>query len=247
MTLSLFSYVSAIGPGLPASFVANGGTAPYIYSVVPGGAGGSINSSTGIYASPAVVPASVNQAYDIIMVTDALSNTATQKMLVGSPLKLFCNILQNQLGLADDHIYLWNQKLTEPKDYSLYIAVSVLMSKIFGNSNYFDPNTQQSIQSVNIMDTLQIDAISRGPSARDNRADIIMALKSNYAESQQELNSFRIGTLPANSRFINLSQIDGAAIPYRFQISVNMQYFQKKIQNVPYFSSFQKPQSLVNQ
>lgn len=246
MTLSLFSYVTAIGAGLTASFVGNGGVEPYVYSVLPDGAGGTIDASTGIYTSPAVLPDSPRRQYDTIQVIDDNLDIATKKILVGPPLLLFCDILQNQLGLEDGRVYIWDQKIKEPQDYDLYIAVSVLIPKVFGNSNYFDGDTLKSIQSTNSVDMLQIDAISRGPAAKDRKEEIIKALNSNYAQSQQELNSFFIGKLPANSQFTNLSKIDGAAIPYRFQISVNIQYFTKKIQDVPYFDSFPSPTILVN-
>lgn len=246
MTLSLTSNVSAIGAGLFTYFLASGGTAPYVYTVVssPNAAGGTIHASSGKYISPAVLPNSVQNAYDIIQVTDSLLATITLPILVGSPLILFCDILQKQLGLANDHVYLWDQKLIEPKDYDMYVAVSVLTSKPFGNTNRFDGATNQSIQSINMLDVLQIDLLSRGPSARDKKANVLMALNSNYAEQQQEFNSFFIGKLPTN--FVNLSQIDGAAIPYRFQISVNLQYFVKLIQAVDYYDTFSEPSVLVN-
>jgi len=244
MTLTLTQNVTAIGAGLMTSFLGIGGTAPYVYSVLPGGAGGTINSSTGRYLSPSAVPSSPQNAYDTIQVTDALAATATAQILIGTPLILFCDILKNQLGLANDHIYLWDQKLNEPKDYSLYIAVSVLSSKPFGNTNFWDGPNLQTIQSINMFDTLQVDAISRGPEARDKRANILMALNSQYAEQQQEFNSFFIGKLPTN--FVNLSQIDGAAIPYRFQIQVALQYFVKLIQTPDYYDTFAIPQVITN-
>lgn len=246
MTLTLTSNVSAIGAGLTTYFLANGGTAPYAYTVVsgPNAAGGTIDPSSGQYSSPAQLPNSVQNAYDTILVTDSTSATTTLKLLVGSPLILFCDILQKQLGLPNDHVYLWDQKLIEPHDYNLYVAVSVLSSKPFGNTNYFDGNTNQSVQSMNMLDQLQIDIISRGPAARDQKANVLMALNSNYAEQQQEFNSFFIGKLSTN--FINLSQIDGAAIPYRFQISITLQYFAKLIQSVDYYDTFDQPTVLVN-
>lgn len=244
MILTLVSNVSAIGSGLTTYFLASGGAEPYIYSVASGGAGGTINSSTGQYGSPDAVPSSVQSSYDVIIVTDDDGATASLPILIGSPLILFCDILQKQLGLASDHIYLWDQKLNEPKDYSLYIAVSTLFSKPFGNTNKFDPNTDSQIQTINMLDTLQIDLISRGPEARNKKANVLMALNSQYAEQQQEFNSFFIGKLPLN--FINLSQIDGAAIPYRFQISVTLQYFVKLVQSIDYYDTFEEPTLLIN-
>ncbi len=238
MTITLFSYVTALGPNLPASFMTTGGTEPYIYSVLPDGAGGTIDSDTGVYISPAIIPDSPTKQYDTIQVIDDDLNTDTKKILVGTPLLLFCDIIKNQMELADSHIYVWNQKLIEPKDYKLYIAVSVLTPKIFANTNKWDAENQQTIQSTNNADKLQIDVISRGPEARDKKNYVLMALNSQYSQRQQELNSFYIGKIPAGSQFNNLSAIDGAAIPYRFNISINLQYFEKKVQSVDYYDTF---------
>jgi|GEM_PF-2851117 len=246
MTLSLFSYVTAIGPSLPASFLAIDGTPPYVYSVLPGGAGGTIDADTGVYTSPSIVPNTPTKQYDIIQVIDDDLNTATKNILVGTPLLLFCDILKNQLELADSHIYIWDQKIIEPKDYTLYIAVSVLNPKVFANTNKFDSQNEQEIQSINTVDKLQIDIISRGPEAREKKNYVLMALNSQYSQRQQELNSFYIGKLPAGSQFNNLSHIDGAAIPYRYQIDVNLQYFSKKVQSADYYDNFQTPTILVN-
>lgn len=246
MTLTLISNVSAMGPALTTYFLALGGVSPFTYSVLPNGAGGTIDSSTGQYSSPANVNLSPQLAYDVIQVVDNAMAIATLPILIGNPLILFCDILQNQLGLDNNHIYLWNQKLVEPKDYNLYVAVGVVNSKPFGNTNRWDGATQKSIQSINMLDTLSIDLISRGPQARDQRSYILMALNSNYSESQQELNSFNIGQLPAGGQFINLSEIDGAAIPYRFRISINIQYFVTLNPSVPFYDSFQPVQVTTN-
>lgn len=238
MTLTLRSSVTAMGPGLSTYFLASGGTAPYIYSVLPNGAGGSINSSTGVYTAPVILSSDAKKAYDTIVVTDSTSATASTQILIGNALLLFCDILKKELNLDDSHLFLWDQKIFQPTDSSLYIAVGVVNSKPFGNTNKFEGVTNSSIQSINMLDIISIDAISRGPSARDRRAEILMALNSNYAESQQELNSFYVGKLPSGGQFINLSEIDGAAIPYRFRISINLQYFVTKVQSVSYYDEF---------
>jgi hypothetical protein len=86
--------------------------------------------------------------------------------------------------------------------------------------------------------TLSIDIISRSTQALLRKEEVLMALNSNYSEYQQEANSFYIGRLPVGAQFVNLSQIDGAAIPYRFNISINMQYFSRRIKPVDYFDEF---------
>lgn len=239
MPLSLTSSVNAIGTGLTASFLAVGGTSPYTYSVVAGGAGGTINSSTGVYTSPSSINPDVSKSYDTIRVQDAAFGLATKQILVGTPLILLCDILQRQLSLDNNHIYLWDQKLFQPVDSGLYLAIGVVSSKPFGNTNRFRGSSGTSQQSINMLDTISIDAISRGPAARDQKGLILLALNSDYAESQQELNSFFIGKLPLNGRFQNLSEIDGAAIPYRFRIEVTLQYFVTNVQSVQYYDEFE--------
>lgn len=244
MSLSLSKSVTAMAPGIQTQVLGIGGTPPYVYSVLPGGAGGAIDSVTGVYTAPATASADPKTSSDTIQVEDAVLATATGQILVALPLMLFCEILQQELGLSPGRVYLWDQKINEPNDAGLFIAISVPRCKPFSANASIDGSGAglNSIQSVNMMAQLDIDIISRGPEARDRKEEVILALSSVYAEQQQERNSFFIGKLPAGSQFVNLSNIDGAAIPYRYKISVNMQYFVKKTQAVPYFDTFEDAQ-----
>lgn len=242
MSLGILQTYTAIAPGLQASFLGSGGTSPYSYSMMPGGAGGSINSS-GIYTAPATVNDNAALAYDWILVRDNAGASATTKILIAYPIGLFCDILQNQMGLEDGRVYFWDQKIFQPTDDGLYIAVSIPNCKPFGNNTYYDDSLPgfQEVQIINMQAVVDVDIISRGPAARDQKELILAALNSTYAEQQQEKNSFYISRLPSASRFINLSDVDGAAIPYRYKISFAMQYAVKKTANVDYFDQFQNP------
>jgi hypothetical protein len=249
--LSLTQSKTALTVNLSASFQAVGGTAPYTYSVRANGAGGTINSSTGAYVAPALVNNgsfdAPTQIYDTIQVVDSSSPVvqfATAQILVGTPLLLFADIIQNGLGLANGRVYLWDQKIFQPTDADLYIAIQVLSCKPFASINSVDGSGSgvNSNQSVNMYSQLQVDVISRDTSARDRKEEVIMALNSNYSITQQEANQFYIGKLPPGAQFVNLSLPDGAAIPYRFNIAVALQYVVSKIVAVPYFSTFSAPQ-----
>jgi len=247
MTLTLRQTVRAVGPGAPASFQAYGGTEPYLYSVLPGGAGGTIDPSTGIYRAPASAASEGPQLYDTIQVTDYSAATATASILVGLPLLLFCDILQHEMNLADGRVYLWDQKIFQPKDQGLYIAVSAATPRAFGNTNRFNSVTNQTDCYVSMVCEIMVDAISRGPAARDRKEEIILAMGSNYAEQQMNNNSFYVARLPTNGgRFVNLSDVDGAAIPYRYQIRFNMQYAYAKAQAVEYFDGFETPEIAID-
>ncbi len=247
MTLGLSQTKTALAAGLTASFLASGGTAPFVYSIVSDDAdfppaGGTINSSTGIYTAPAVLSSDPARAYDTIKVTDATAATAESQILVGNPLALFCEIIQRVMDLPNGRVYLWDQKLNQPQDNDLYIAVSVLRAKPFGNVNRAVSSGDEVMdaqQYVSMLATLGIDLISRGPAARDRKEEFILALGSTYAERQQEANSFLIGRLPTS--FINLSFVDGAAIPYRFHIDVNIQYAYSKVTPIDFFDSYSGP------
>lgn len=241
MSLLLTSSVTALAPNRIASFLAVGGTAPYVYSVVPGGAGGSIDSATGLYTAPAEVSPNPKQANDIILVTDDAAQTAQLPILVTNVLGLVAEIIQSEMGLAAGRVYFWDQKIEQPHDNGLYVAIGIQNSKPFGNTTRCVPGAGlDAVQSINVLDTLSIDIISRGPDARTRKEEVLLALNSIYSESQQELNSFFVGKISTN--FVNLSQIDGAAIPYRFNISVNVQYFVTKVKAVPYFDTFSGPE-----
>ncbi len=241
MTLALSQSISALIPGLTSSFLASGGTPAYTYSVRPNGAGGTINSSTGLYTAPASVGTTLPKLYDTIQVTDSLGAIAKAQILVGTPLLLFCEILQNQLSLPQGRVYLWDQKIFQPTDSGLYIAVSMVRCKPFGNVIEFDGASSglKGKQFMAMQGTLDIDIISRDSEARDQKELVLLALNSVYSQQQQEINAFSIGRLPAGAQFINLSMIDGAAIPYRYKISVNMLYQVSLTKQVQYFDTFQ--------
>lgn len=243
-TLALTQTATAVGTNAPASFLATGGTGPYTYAVASGGAGGTIDPSLGTYRAPALVPSDPTKLTDTIVVTDSLAATASAKILVGSALLLLCDIIQKELGLTQDRVYLWDQKLMQPTDSALYVAVSMPSPRPFGNSRTQSSDGVSSVQSVNMYAVVDIDIISRGPAARDRKEEVILALNSVYAQQQMNANSFNVGTL--STAFVNLNELDGAAIPYRYRISVGMQYTVSKVKATPFYDSNFTPTVIVN-
>lgn len=230
--LALTQSATALSPGRGAAFQATGGTAPYAYAVALGGAGGSVDAATGEYTAPGV------SGVDHIVVTDAAAATATARIFVTGPLLLLADIIQKELELADGRVYLFNQKIMQPTDDGLFVALSVPMVKPFGNVRGFTgaSSSASSDAYVAVAATVDIDVISKSTAALDRKEEVLFALASLYASQQQTANGFSVARLP--TRFLNISGIDGAAIPYRFRLSLVMTYAFAKSKPAPYFDSF---------
>lgn len=243
MSLALQAGTLALNLGFQTQFLATGGVPPYTYSVIPGGAGGTINPSTGVYTAPNAYSPNV----DTVSVVDSLLGpSATLTIRSGPPLILLLDILQNQMALGDGRIFLWDQKIFRPKDNNLWITVSQISVKPFGSSNNQVANGGglQSVQSLNVQSMIDIDLVSRGTDAIFRKEEVVMAFSSNYSESQQELNNFYVA--PLSIGFRDLSELDGTAMIYRYNISVNMIYLASKVQQVPYYDSFPTSQVITN-
>lgn len=223
-----------IGRNQSLVFLGRGGTGPYSYAVVTGP--GAIDPDSGEYVSDN----DLGQA--TIQVTDSLGVTANAVVLVGDIMRFVCDIIQTEMQLASDRVWIWDQKIFKPQDSGPFVVVGITSCKPFGNTNKnaADDTELTGIQSINMRATLFIEIISRDTSALERKEEILMALNSNYSEQQQERNSFRV--FPITPNFINLSEVDGAAIPYRFNLSVNVMYMVTKTQAVEYFDTFDPPE-----
>lgn len=238
--MTLITSPGVIRYGFSTIFSPVGGTGPYDFVVLPGGAGGSIDSS-GIYTAPLVPTAPENPRKSIatIQVTDSLSATATATINVLQPLELVCEIIRQGLGLSGDQVYIYNQKYLIPNDSRLYIPIEVLSPKPFGNTNKIQEidGVLTQVQSVNFATILSIDAMSRSTVALYRKEEIIMALNSLYSQQLQQAFSFYLA--PITSAFVAVNEEDGAAIPYRFNMSVTIQYAVEKYQTADYYDSFE--------
>lgn len=238
MSVQILANSKVLGFGISAPFVATGGTGPYTYSV--SGNGGTIDSN-GLYTAPYKI------GTDLIKATDSLGKTGVLQVFTGTPLHLLCDIIQKEMGLPEGRVYLWDQKVIMPTDYGLFVVVGETSVIPFGTTNRFDGANNSQVIASNFYAEASIDIYSRGPEARDRKEEIILALGSNYCETQQELNNFHIARI--SKQFSNLSMLEydsGTAIPYRFTIGVGLQYQVKRISPSQYFDDFTEPGVTVN-
>lgn len=145
-----------------------------------------------------------------------------------------CDIIQTELDLLEGMVFIYNQKINVPSMSGLFVAVGVQSLKMIGVTTKTVGSVQT--QSANVNAVLTIDMMSKDLSAFDRKEEVIMALTSTYAQQLQEKYGFLIARHPLT--FNNLSDIEGAAIPYRFQISVQVQYAVTKQTAIDYFDQF---------
>jgi hypothetical protein len=231
MSLSLAVSSTIMTPGNKIRLEASGGTVPYTYSLAPDGDGGSILTGGYYQASLSLI-----KGYQTIIVTDNLGATAEKTIYILSQPQLLCQIIKTFMGLSDDQVYLYNQKFDYPKDNRIYVAVKIQTIKPFGSSSKYYGTYEEL--STNVMASLSIDIMSKSMEALTRKEEVILALRSQISQRIQVDNSFKVGELPTS--FTDLSQIEGSAIPYRFNISVNMHYALMVTKNTDYYENFEE-------
>lgn len=257
--LAIVGTKTALGPGFTASFLASGGTPAYTYSVLPGGAGGSIDSSSGLYTAPAQVSNDPTKFYDTIQVIDQASPTpatATVQIMVGNYWMLVLEIIQKVMDLNPlNQIWIFNQKQFQPDDASIGLWVILMLpnEKVFASGIHpvgtpagnDGPGWDQTEKWANFSGPMDIHIISRDLSALNRKGELVMALDGPYSRSQQGANSFYIARIPHS--VVDMSGIDGADIPYHYVISTEVQRAESKVFASEYFNSVPTPQIVVNQ
>lgn len=138
-----------------------------------------------------------------------------------SVLKHVCDILQTELGLTEGQVYLYNQKINVPPLSGLWIAVGVVSSRPYGSSRGIDAAGIE-VQSLHVQTLMSIDATSQDASALERKDEILLALQGQHAQNEQVRLGFKIARLTMAN--VNLSEIEGAAIPYRFNLSLMLHH-----------------------
>lgn len=155
---------------------------------------------------------------------------------------ILCDIISTDMALEPSRIVVYNQNWKSPQDDDIYIVVSEGTSKIIGNTNRFDYKNEREVKRVSISTTYNIEITSRNTDAKYRKAEVLVAIASDYSEQQQELNQIRIFR---TNQILDLSFIDGRSALHRYRIPVvinSVRIYEKDI--VP-FEKFQVPEILV--
>lgn len=139
------------------------------------------------------------------------------------------------MGLSDGQIWLKNQKAPLQKDKSLSITVGFMSSaKPIGITKVNVDGVETS--SVTQYAIITIDIFGNTDEVINRKEEIIMALNSSISNEMQNKYGMKISSHPLT--FNDVSGIDGAAIPYRFQFTFALHFIKSKKTSFDEFDTF---------
>lgn len=154
---------------------------------------------------------------------------------------VLADIIQTEMSLADDHVFIYNQDFKIPEYDDLFIVLSYLGApRALANNNEIivdsvTGNVSEN-QCLNQLENIAIDVMSRNPDARVRKEEVLMALTSVFSKAQQEQYQFKIFSQP--SSFIDISEAEGAARINRYQITVPLMTSYRKSKIIEYYNQF---------
>lgn len=155
---------------------------------------------------------------------------------------ILCGIIATDMSLDPTRVVVYNQNWKSPKDDDIYIVVSGGPERIIGNTNRFDPDSEQEVKRVSVSATYNIEITSRNTDAKYRKAEVLAAIGSDYSEQAQESNQIRIFR---TNQITDLSFIDGRSALNRYQIPViinSVQIYEKAIE---FYDKFQETEILA--
>ena len=239
--MNVLQSITHIMPNIITFFGASGGVAPYVFTLEPDGAGGTIDPATGKYTAPSTINTDAQKTIDTIKVTDDVGDFETSQIFICSPLEMLCDIIRKEMELNEGQVHIFDQKFTVPNDSRIYVSVGELSEKPFAKSKKQEviAGKLYEVQTENFRLISNVDIYSKSTEALYRKSEAAMAINSDYAIRQQEANNFHIA--PLTGQMNNISEIDGSGIPYRFNFSVTMKFAKSKVKLIPYYDTFETP------
>ena len=155
---------------------------------------------------------------------------------MADPDKILCDIIATEMSLSPARVVVYDQNFIPPKDQDIYIIVALQSSRIIGNNNRFNPDTEEEEQYISISETYNVEITSKNRDAMTRRFAVNLAIKSTYSQQQQETNQVRIFRSNTN---LDLSFIEGGASLHRYRIPVIINSTQLLNKAIDIFDNFQ--------
>lgn len=142
--------------------------------------------------------------------------------------KIVLDIIENQMGIDSQRIWIDDQNVEIPQDNDLFITIGFQDSTQISNNKFLEDSGDSTIevQTSSQFENIKIDLISRNSDARKRRNEVLLALTSIYSEQQQEKYQFKIFRIPVS--FIRIPEAEGGSNINRFSIVIVCQTWLRK-------------------
>lgn len=143
-------------------------------------------------------------------------------------------ILINQMGLAQDHVNIYDEKWVIPSYDDLFIVVEYRNGKVISNRNRFKSNggeTPIETQNIAMLESIVVGVFSRDRSATQRKEEVLMAIMSSYSQLLQESYAFKIAP---NAPIEDLSTLEATAMLKRYDVTLAVYAWYEKIINPGY-------------
>jgi len=173
------------------------------------------------------------------------------------PILVLADIIKTELELEDtvdlkgntiSPVLIYNQKYDIPTLKGLYIVLLYMGNKAIGNNNYVEDTEggMQETQELAMTSLIQIDVMSQNTEARTRKDEVVMALRSIYAQQKMDEYGMRIASIPAT--WLDASDIEGTAILNRFVMTLTIFSISRKIKVLDsYYTEFKPVEVHVNE
>lgn len=170
--------------------------------------------------------------------------------------KILVDIITHELDLPETYgttergdvipcVVIYSQNIKLFNTDKIQITVKMVNSRTYSNRCEFKENPKPlkpdgsdafiQIQDSNQSCMIQIDCSSRNLEARERHHEIIMAMKSVYAEEQMDLYNFKLGLI---GNTVNTSGIDGGSDINKFTTTYNAIIHYHKERFINYYDKF---------
>lgn len=138
------------------------------------------------------------------------------------PINNVAELIRAFMELKIEQVVIYNPSWTIPEDDRLYITVAFLGGRPYGSSREYHMNADESALieaiTINKREDYSINIYSRSDEALNRKDEVVQAFNSTFAQQLSEALSIKMSLLPIS--FVDLSQLEGAARIYRYNLTI---------------------------
>ncbi len=153
--------------------------------------------------------------------------------------KVLADIIKTEMSIPNERIMIYNQKWNLPNDKDIFIYLGYVSENIIMNKTAYEDREGDGfyeVQTLSVSQVISINIFSRDDTARTRKEEILMALKSTYAQQKSEEQSIKIARIPTT--FTDLSNLEASAMLNRYNINIQVFSSFTKEKTVEYYDKF---------